>query len=166
MTLDPIGLLRALVEHRVEFVLIGGIASAARGSPTTTVDVDICYRRSAANLRHLADALRNMNARLRGAAEAVPFLLEAETLEAGDHFTLSTSLGDLDLLGNPAGTAGYDDLLAHATTIDLDGLAVKVASLDDLIRMKRAVGRPKDRAELEVLGALRDELERRPENDG
>jgi hypothetical protein len=130
------------------------------------VDLDVCYRRSGANLLRLADALRDITARFRGVPEDIPFLLDAETLEAGDHFTLTTSLGDLDLLGNPAGTAGYDDLLAHATEVDIDGITIRVASLDDLIRMKRAAGRPKDRVELEILAALRDELETRPENDG
>jgi hypothetical protein len=90
--------------------------------------------------------------------DSVPFLLQPETLAAGDHFTLSTDLGNLDLLGAPAGTDGYDDLVEDATDVDLDGLIVKVASVDALIRMKRAAGRAKDRIELEILGALRDEL--------
>jgi hypothetical protein len=93
--------------------------------------------------------------------DAVPFLLHPETLGAGDHFTLSTDLGDLDLLGTPAGTGGYGDLLKHSTVVDLDGLGVVVASLEDLIGMKSAAGRPKDRIALEILGALRDELEGR-----
>jgi hypothetical protein len=161
MTFDPIGLLKLLVEHGVEFVLIGGIAAAARGSPSTTVDLDVCYRRTADNLRRLAGALRAGDARLRGVDEDVPFLLDPATLEAGDHFTLTTSLGDLDLLGTPAGTAGYEDLEPRATEVDLEDVTIKVASLEDLIRMKRSAGRPKDRAELEILAALRDELEGR-----
>ncbi|MGH2786446.1 MAG: hypothetical protein ACRDJV_00875 [Actinomycetota bacterium] len=165
MAFEPLDLLEVLAKHSVEFVLIGGIAAAARGSPTTTVDLDVCYRRTVGNLRRLATALRSVDARLRGVSEDVPFLLEAETLSAGDHFTLSTSLGDLDLLGTPAGTAGFDELVRGATDVDLDGLTVKVASLDDLIRMKKAAGRPKDRVELEILAALRDELSARSESD-
>ncbi len=161
MIFDPLGLLRCLAEARVDFIVIGGVAAAARGSPTATVDLDVCYGRERVNLRRLSAALEAMGARLRGIDDDVPFLLRAETMAAGDHFTLSTDLGDLDLLGTPAGTAGYDDLVVRASDVDLDGLTVKVASIEDLIRMKRAAGRPKDRVELEILGALRDELEGR-----
>ena len=124
-----------------------------------TVDLDICYRRDPRNLQRLSAALQALGGRLRGTAGDVPFLLDAKTLAAGDHFTLTTDLGDLHLLGTPAGTSGFDDLVAHASDMELDGFSVKVASLDDLIRMKRAAGRPKDRVELEILGALREELE-------
>ena len=162
MTFDPIGLLRVLVDHDVDFVVVGGVAAAARGSPTSTVDVDVCYRREERNLERLAEALRALRARLRGVDEEVPFILDAKALRAGDHFTLTTDLGDVDLLGTPAGTSGYGEIDAHATAIDLeDGLTVRVASLEDLIRMKKAAGRPKDRVELEILGALREEMKRR-----
>ena len=161
MSFDPLAILRRLAEAGVDFIVIGGVAAAVRGSPSATVDLDLCYAREEKNLRRLSSVLRATSARLRGVTAAVPFLLDAETLGAGDHFTLSTNLGDLDLLGTPAGTDGYDDLVRHATDVDLDGLTVKVASLDDLIRMKRAAGRAKDRIELEILGALRDELENR-----
>ena len=93
----------------------------------------------------------------------MPFSLDAKTLAAGDHFTFVTDLGDLDCLGIPAGTLGYDDLMKSAVDVDLDGLVVAVASIDDLIRMKRAAGRPRDLAELEILGALRDESAEDPQ---
>jgi hypothetical protein len=89
----------------------------------------------------------------------VPFQLDAATLRAGDHFTFSTSAGPLDVLGTPAGTNGFDDLDPRATDETIDGLTVRVAALDDLIRMKRASGRPKDRIALEWLSAVRDEIE-------
>jgi hypothetical protein len=81
------------------------------------------------------------------------------TLRAGDHFTFTTTAGSLDCLGTPAGTQGFADLEASATDEDLGRLVVRVASLDDLIRMKRAAGRPKDLIEVEWLSALRDELD-------
>ena len=158
MTFDPLALLAELQKHRVELVVIGGIAAAAHGSPSSTVDLDICYSRQDANLKAVAAALRDVHARLRGTDDDGPFLLDERTLAAGDHFTLTTDLGDLDLLGVPAGTAGYDELAAHAVKVDLDGMIVRVAALDDLIKMKKAAGRPKDRIELEILGALREEL--------
>jgi len=156
---DPIGILGALARHEVRFVVIGGLAGAIRGSPVITGDVDICYARDGANLERLAEALHELGARLRGAPADVPFRLDAASLRAGDHFTFSTSLGPLDCLGTPAGTEGFRDLDATATDEDLDGLSVRVASLDDLIRMKRAAGRPQDRIAIEWLSALRDELQ-------
>jgi hypothetical protein len=157
MTFDPIGILRTLVAYRVEFVVIGGMAGAAHGSPSATVDIDICYRRSETNLKRLTKALHELNGRLRGVEEEVPFLLDAKTLTAGDHFTLTTDLGDLDLLGTPAGTAGFEDLKAGAEKVEMDGFAVLVANLQDLIRMKRSAGRPRDLTELVILEALREE---------
>jgi hypothetical protein len=162
MSFDPQTILRVLVAHRVEFVVIGGMAGAARGSPTATVDIDICYRRTEANLRRLAKALKELNARLRGTDEELPFLIEADALAAGDHFTLSTDFGDLDILGTPAGTAGFDDLKVAAQRVDMEGFEISIVSLTDLIRMKRAAGRPQDLAELEILEALREELDRGP----
>ncbi len=159
---DPVAALRSLLDHGVEFVLIGGFAGAVRGSPMITGDIDICYARDAANLDRLAATLTELGATLRGASPDVPFLLEARTLAAGDHFRFSTEAGSLDCLATPAGTEGFADLDASATDEDLDGLVVRVASLDDLIRMKRAAGRPQDRIAIEWLSALRDELDQWP----
>jgi hypothetical protein len=83
--------------------------------------------------------------------------LDARTLAAGDSFTFVTDVGDLDILGTPSGTQGYDDLVRDAQSIEIDGRKILVVSVDDLIRMKRAAGRPKDRVEIEILGALREE---------
>lgn len=154
---DPLRALRILVEHEVRFVVIGGLAARLWGSPTVTNDLDVCYSRDPANLRRLAAALAELEARLRDVDEQVPFQLEARTLRAGDHFTFGTIAGNLDCLGTPAGTEGYDDLVRTAQELDLDDVRVSVAPVEDLIRMKRAAGRPKDRVELEILQALLEE---------
>ncbi|MGH2529777.1 MAG: hypothetical protein ACRDH0_10680 [Actinomycetota bacterium] len=156
---DPLAVLRTLVDHGVRFVLIGGFAAAIRGSPVITGDVDISYARDDENLQRLAAALTELGGTLRGAPSDVPFRLDAQALKAGDHFTFATSAGPLDCLGAPAGTDGFADLDASATDEDLDGLVVRVASVDDLIRMKRAAGRPQDLIAVEWLAALRDELD-------
>ncbi|HYN63769.1 MAG TPA: hypothetical protein VES36_04115 [Candidatus Limnocylindrales bacterium] len=148
-----------LDRHRVQFVIIGAIAGRLHGSPTVTRDLDICYARDEANLEALASALKEVHARLRGVGEDVPFILDARTLRAGDRFTFETDAGDLDVLGTPAGTRGFDELTLTAEVVDLDGVAVHVASLDALIQMKRAAGRPKDLIEVEVLAALRNEID-------
>jgi len=159
---DPRPALVTLCAHDVGFVMIGGLAASLHGSPSITGDLDICPARDDANLGRLADALRELRAVLRGAPPDVPFLLDAKTLAAGDHFTFTTTAGAIDCLGTPAGTSGFDELKRNAVEMDLGSdLSIRVASIDDLIRMKLAAGRPKDLIEVEVLGALRDELEGR-----
>lgn len=156
---DPLGALRVLQDHRADFLLIGGLASRVYGSPLITNDLDICYARNPDNLERLATALKEMEARLRGAPADVPLLLEAETIAAGDHFTFITVFGGVDCLGTPAGSAGYEDLRKNAVKKNLDGIEVSVVSLDDLISMKLAAGHPKDLYQAEALGALREETD-------
>ncbi|MGH9226229.1 MAG: hypothetical protein ACRD2W_21130 [Acidimicrobiales bacterium] len=161
MTFDPLAALRVFTQHGVKFVVIGGYAAGVLGAPVMTLDLDICYERTTQNMQHLAAALSQLNAVLRvaGVDEDLPFLLDARTLAAGDSFTFTTRVGDLDVLGTPSGTAGFRDLNAAASAYDLgEGLIVRVCSLDDLIRMKEAASRPKDEAHLHLLQSLRDEL--------
>jgi hypothetical protein len=154
--------LEALVARRVLFVVIGGVAANVRGSTTVTQDTDVCYSRDEENLERMAAALKDLGATLRGSPPDVPFRLDGATLKAGDHFTFETDAGALDILGTPPGIpGGFEELERAADEMDLGGFRVKVASIDDLIRMKRAAGRPKDLIEVEVLGALRDEIDAR-----
>jgi hypothetical protein len=158
---QPEAVIRLLGHHEVRWVLIGGLAAITHGAPLVTQDVDICYARDEENLERLAAALGAARAELRGADRDLPFRPDAKTLRAGDAFTLTTDVGWLDLLGTPSGTSGYDDLARTADAFDLFGYRVLVASIEDLIRMKRAAGRPKDLLAVEELGALRDEVSQR-----
>lgn len=158
---DPIRALETLVRHRVRFVVIGGFAGRLRGSTTVTNDLDICYATDGRNLKALAAALTDLEASLRDAPDGLPFLPNPETLARGDHFTFTTNAGNLDCLGTPAGSRGFSDLIAGATRMKLEPVEVPVAALDDLIRLKRAAGRPKDLVEVEILGALKEETDRR-----
>ncbi len=157
---NPIGALEILVGHGVRFVVVGGYAGRLWGSTTITNDLDICYARDRKNLEALAAALRELQATLRGAPADLPFQLDAETLKRGDHFTFSTKCGALDCLGTPQGSDGYLDLIKGATTMPIGSIEVSVVALEDLIRLKRAAGRLKDLVELEILGALREEIAR------
>jgi hypothetical protein len=107
----------------------------------------------------LAAALRELRARLAGVDPRLPFVLDARTIELGDRFTFETDAGGFDVLGAPDGTSGYDDLAANAVEVEAWGHRFRVAALDDLIRMKRAAGRPQDRVAVEWLSAVRDEIE-------
>ena len=102
------------------------------------------------NVERLADALRELKAKLRTPGEPVDFPIEATYLAAVDSWTLVTPLGELDILFQPDGTRGYEDLRRQAIEVTL-GVPVLVASLVDVIRMKEAAGREKDRAQLPAL---------------
>jgi hypothetical protein len=159
---DPLRALRVLNRHQVRYVLIGGFAAELLGAPLATNDLDICYDRPRDNLERLAAALHELEAELRVARvdEKLPFLLDAQTLAAGDSFMFRTAAGDLDVLATPSGTSGYRDLAAKAIVFDLGrGLLVPVVDLGDLIRMKEASARPKDAAHLATLTALQEIVE-------
>lgn len=161
---DPRKLLETLVRHEVDFVLIGGMAGAARGSAYVTLDVDVAYGRSRPNLERLADALRELGATLRGAPPNRSFTLDAKTLENGANFTFDTQYGPLDILADPAGAPTYSRLREEAgDELLAEGIRIRVASLDHLIAMKEAAGRPKDLLMASEYRVISDELRRRPD---
>jgi hypothetical protein len=154
-------LLKALLDANVAFVVIGGLAAQAHGSPLITEDLDICHDLDRENLERLAAVLADLAAVRRGLPEGVQPPLDARALRAGDVFTLRTRFGDLDLLSHPEPGLDYGVLRSRAVRFELYGFDVWMASLDDLVSMKRAAGRPKDLLALEHLGALREEIDRR-----
>lgn len=157
-TFDPNPVLERFAQAEIDFVVIGGVAGGIHGSSFGTYDVDLAYSREPENLEKVAELLRSLDAKLRGAPAGLPFLLDAATLKAGAKFTFTTSLGAIDLLGDPAGAPPYERLRAAATVIDVRGHDVRVASLDHLIAMKEAAGRPKDRQQATEYRTISDEL--------
>jgi predicted nucleotidyltransferase len=151
----PTELLRAIVARGVDFVVVGGVAMIGHGSTRPTYDIDICYATDSVNLEALADVLLGLGARRRGIHEDVPFVPDAGTLRQTSILTLSTPEGEIDLLVGPAGAPRYVELRDRARRINVDGVAVLIASLDDLESMKRAAGRPKDLLDLEEIAAIR-----------
>jgi hypothetical protein len=154
-------ILSELLNADVQFVLIGGLAAQVHGSPSLTGDVDICFALDGANLDRLARALESLVAIRRELQSSVSAPIDARALRAGDALALSTRYGDLDLLAHPDPGLDFETLVGRSIGATVLGMPVRVASLQDLIEMKRAAGRPKDRIELEILGALREELDRR-----
>ncbi len=148
-------IIESLDAEGVEFIVIGGQAEALYGSARVTFDTDLCYRRTAENLERLAEALAKLSPSLRGAPADLPFRLDAESLAAGVNFTLRTTVGDLDLIGHAEPIGGYEELLERAETIGIDRVEFKVAGLDDLIRIKEHINRPKDRDSLMHLRAIK-----------
>ncbi len=153
-------ILGTLTRHHTRFVIIGGIAGRLWGSTTVTNDLDICHATDRKNLGSLSAALLELQATLRGAPAGLPFRPDVPTLEAGDHFTFSTNAGNFDCLATPAGSGGFQDLIAGATEMQIGTVRASVVALEDLMRLKEATGRAKDRAELELLAALKEEIER------
>jgi predicted nucleotidyltransferase len=151
------GLLKMLNDSRVDFILVGGMAGIVHGAARVTYDLDIVYERSGENLSRLASALRPLGPRLRGAPADVPFLWDELTLKQGLNFTLSTSLGDIDVLGEIAGGGDFHKLIAHTIDVDIGGAPCKCLDLETLIAVKKAAGRRKDLDAVKELEALKQE---------
>ena len=150
-------LLRSLETSRVEYIVVGGAAALAHGSARFTQDLDIVYSRSPENLNRLVSALQDLKPYLRGAPPGLPFVWDRVTLSHGLNFTLETSVGFIDLLGEIPGGGSYRDLIGASVELHLFSGTTKCLSLDQLIRAKRAAGRPKDLEALAELEALREE---------
>lgn len=153
----PFGeLLNLLSSAKVDFVLVGGVAAAAHGSPGSMQVFDLVYNRSEQNPGKIVEALGPLHPYLRGAPPGLPFRFDVATLKAGLNFTLVTDLGWIDLLGEVAGGGRYEQLLPHSVEIEAFGTRCRVLDLDTLIRTKRAAGRPKDLEAISELESLRE----------
>jgi hypothetical protein len=149
-------LLSALQRAHVECIVVGGVAARAHGSSRLTDDLDVVYARDTANLERIVKALAPLKPYLRGAPPGLPFEWSVETLRAGLNFTLTTTSGAIDLLGEIVGGGGYHDLLPHALEIKIFGRKALLLDVPWLIRVKRAAGRPKDLEVIAELEALRE----------
>ena len=153
---DYAALLEAIARSKVEFILVGGAAATAHGSSRLTLDLDIVYSREYDNIQRLVASLAPFQPYLRGAPPGLPFRWDVETVQRGLNFTLTTTSGAIDLLGEIAGGGGYAHLLKDTIVLCVFGIECRCLSLERLIHVKRAAGRPKD---LEVIAELEAILE-------
>jgi predicted nucleotidyltransferase len=158
---EPARLLGRLVQAGVDFVIVGGVAVVLHAQPRFTKDLDICYATEPENLERLGQVLGEVHARLRGIDETLPFVADATTLRQTQILTLTTDDGELDLLVDPQGAPPYEALRRDADVLDLDGIEVRVASIDHLVAMKRAAGRAQDLLDVEALQIARRRRGRR-----
>ena len=156
-------LIQLLARHRVDYVIVGGLAATVHGATRVTYDVDLVPRWTRANLERLATALREEGAELRtpGVAETSAFPVDARVLRRFEVSTWRTRLGDLDIIsGTPLRARGelasYDELSARAERRDAFGETILVADLDDIIEAKEVLGREPDLVALPELHRLRE----------
>lgn len=153
---DPLAIIRILNEHGVRYVVIGGIAAGVQGVIWATTDLDIAYARERDDHDRLAGALAELAAVPVDLPDGVRVSLDARALAAGTNWTLMTKHGRFDLLGEPGGGLGYATLAPRARVIRGEQ-TYAVASIEDLITMKTAAGRPKDIGQVELLRAAAEE---------
>jgi len=149
-----------LVRADVRFVVIGGVAAGLHGMARATFDLDICYDPAADNRNHLAAVLARWNAYLRGVETGLPFVMDARQLQISPVMTLTTSLGDLDVMDRVEGVGEFPAVLANSVRTVVGETRFRILDLPGLIRAKRAANRQKDRDQLPELEALL-ELRRR-----
>lgn len=153
---DPERIITVLARHGVRYVLVGALAARLQGFPRLTADADITPARDAANLERLAAALRELKARVytEDAPEGLPFDVSAPALARAELWNLVTAAGRLDIVFNPAGTKGYEDLLGKALRYEVFGVELQAAALRDIVRSKKAAGRPQDRQDVALMLAM------------
>lgn len=161
--LDPELLFTTLGKHRVDYVLIGALAARLQGFPRLTADADITPARDPANLERLAAALRQLEARVytESVPEGLPFDCSAAMLGRADLWNLVTKAGRLDIAFVPSGTGGFDDLARGAVRFEVYGVELLAASLDDIVRSKKAADRPQDRQDVLVIREMQRGRKRR-----
>ena len=156
-TTDYRSFLSLLRTGGVRFIIVGGVAGNIRGAARATFDLDLVYARDREDIRRLVDALKPHSPYLRGAPPGLPFTFDEWTVRNGLNFTLTTSLGDLDLLGEVAGGGTYEQLLPFTSEVHAFGVTCPCVTLERLIQLKRAAGRPKDFEAIAELQAILEE---------
>lgn len=154
---DPVRLLRSLVDHEVEFCVIGAVAAWLQGSPAVTLDLDVMPRRDLDNAERLAEALNSLGA--RGPGDSAKTELEGADFLGWRSQRFETEAGPVDVVPNAAAIGAFEEVATIELT--LGDLSVRVITLDEVIASKEELGRPKDTAALPALYAARDKLRHR-----
>lgn len=160
--LDPERLLRTLVDHEVEFCVIGAVAAWLQGSPAVTLDLDVMPRRDLDNADRLAAALNRLEARHAG--DKAPAELEGADFLEWRAQRFDTNAGPLDVIPDAAAIGAFEDVAT--IELALGDFSVRVITIDEVIASKEELGRPKDTAALPALYAAREALRRQRESKG
>jgi predicted nucleotidyltransferase len=160
LTPDPLRLrelLARLIEADVRFVLVGGLAVNAWGYLRATRDIDFVPDPDPGNLARLDAVLRELGGKVDVDGELLAGTAISTFLRTGDRTLVATELGQVDVLQGLPQVPRFAALEEKAKDVDLDGLLVRVCSLEHLIGMKRASERPRDREDLAALEAVQEE---------
>ncbi len=144
----------ALIAAGVRFVVIGGVAATVHGSARFTNDIDLCYDTAADSMERLVGVLTDWHAYLRGVELGLPFVLDIRALRSAPVMTLTTDVGDIDLIDRVPGLGTYVEALAHSELVTVGETEFRVLTLPALIATKRAAGRGRDLEHLIELEAL------------
>jgi predicted nucleotidyltransferase len=154
-------LLKRLIEADVRFVLVGGLAVNAWGYLRATRDIDVVPDPSAENLEKLDDLLRGLGGKVDVGGQLLESPAIQTFLKTGDRTLVVTALGRVDVLQGLPQVPSFVVLDAAARDVEIEGLSVRVCSLDHLLEMKRASERPRDRDDLESLEAAQEDRNRK-----
>lgn len=149
--LDVRELFRALAEHGVDYLVIGGVAAQVHGRRRTTKDLDVTPAPDPENFERLAAALVALDAHPAEFGASAPSPTAEQLHAAAIVPPLATRHGELHILKEIPGATAYAGMRTRALSTDLDGIVVHIVGVDDLIRMKQATGRPSDIEDIEAL---------------
>jgi hypothetical protein len=158
-TRKAITLVNLLASHRVQYVIVGEQAMHAYGSTLMTEAIDICYRRTSANLEALVAAIAPLHPSLRGAPPELSFHFDVPTLATGRNFLLMTDCGYINLVSEVNGVGAYEQVLAQSIETTVYGLPIRILSIDALIAAKKAADRDNDQLHLLELIELKTMLD-------
>lgn len=156
--------LECFARHDVHLIVVGGVAAVLEGAPISTLDLDVLYQTTPANVERLARALAEMEATYRDPAgrQVAP---DAVKLSSPGHHLLQTRFGPIDALGRIGSGRSYDDLFGRSRAYRLKGIETLVLGLEANIETKEEAGREKDRLVLPVLRRTLEARSRRDDND-
>ena len=163
---DPESLLDRLVQHEVEFVVVGGFAVVAHGASLPTENIEVCMRFTPENLMRLQSALLDLSPIHRMPPGKQPLELTPELCRGLKNLYLDTDYGQLDCLSEVAGIGGYDEVAAESIRVQLTSGHCRIMCLEALIRSKRALGRPRDLEAARQLEAIRERSGTDPNHQG
>ena len=157
------GLLKLLLDHNIDFLLVGGMAAILYGASQITHDVDVCMVVRPDQVETLRRCLAPYHPVHRETPQKFSFLEIPQETSHLKNIYLQTDLGGLDILGEIAGVGNYENVLKNCIAVELYGHRCKLIGLEDLIKTKETLNRDKDKATLRELRVILDR-QKNPKN--
>lgn len=155
---DLENLLKILLNHNIDFVVIGGLAAILHGSSVVTQDIDICTPLSAENIDKIRNCLREYHPFHRMTSPKLSFMKIPEKGKSLKNLYLETDIGTLDMLTEVTGLGNFKEVQKHAIEVEIFDQKCKVLSIDALLEAKQRMGRDKDKAVIKELNVIREKI--------